>query len=165
MKIIVRINETLYKRMLADLKRSHPTAFERVGFAFAKQGKVSKEEVLILFCDYLSLPDGCYVADENVGAQINSTGINMAMQKILDEQQGAFHVHLHDWPGKPNLSLTDVGGILPLIPGFQAVGPQLPHGVLLLSRDSVICYVWLPGSGQLLAEKITIVGKQMKFYA
>lgn len=165
MKVTVRITEKLYKQILEDLRRPHPIAYERVGFIFAKLGRISKDELLILFCNYGQLCDDNYVLDESVGARINSAAISSAMQKILDFYQGAFHVHLHDFPGKPRPSQIDIAGIFPMIPSFQAVGPTLPHGVLLLGRDNAICYVWMPGSKEpTLAEKITIVGKVMNFY-
>lgn len=165
MIINARLTTALYRQVLADLQRPHQTAFERVGFVKAKLGIVSSDECLVLFTDYWPVSDDDYLVDGSVGARINSRAIQSAMQVILDEDVGIFHVHLHPFPGRPQLSQTDIAGILPLISSFQSVGPELPHGILLLSANNAACYVWLPNNKQAIAvQKISAVGFPSKFY-
>ncbi len=162
----IKLTRGLYREILTDLDRPHPVAYERIGFVMARLGKISPSETVIIFTEYLRVPDEDYINDPKVGAHVGSPVIRSVMQKILDDTTGAFHVHLHPFPGRPQLSRTDIAGILPLIPSFRAVGPELPHGILLLSPDDIMAQIWLPGNkNPITAEKVTVVGYPTKFYA
>ncbi len=159
MIVRAKLTAPLYNKMLMDLQRPHPIAHERVGFAFARIGTVSPDEKFLLFTEYWPVPDKNYVFDNTVGAHINTAAIRAVMQKILDTGACAFHVHLHPGFGKPQPSGTDIAGILPLIPSFQVVGPDAPHGLMLLSSNNVLCHAWFPGSHMsVLVSKISIIG-------
>lgn len=81
------------------------------------------------------------------------------MQGVLDRREGVFHVHLHEFPGKPHFSWMDRDELPRLIPSFQAVGPSFAHGLFLLSEDKCAAEVWLPGSEKAVeAARISIVG-------
>jgi hypothetical protein len=163
MTINVKLTKPLYDQIIADLQRPHDVAYERVGFATARIGTISEDEKLLLITGYQPVAEGDYLQDHKAGAHIGSSAISAVMQKILDDKVGVFHVHIHPFPGKPGLSRTDMSGILPLIPSFKAVGPQLAHGVLLFSLDNAIAYVWVPESMQpIKARKISIIGRPLQ---
>lgn len=81
------------------------------------------------------------------------------MQHSIDSGGGAFHVHLHDWPGRPRFSPLDQDELPRLIPSFQAVRPGAAHGLFLLSRDTCAAEVWLPGEKNAqVPRSISVVG-------
>jgi hypothetical protein len=156
MPIIIQLRRDLCSEVLADLRRPHAHAAERVGFLY---GRLAPRELLLVMTRYVPVPDEQYVVDDAVGARINGNAIRAAMQGILDTGEGVFHTHLHEWPGTPSFSRTDYEELPKLIPAFRAVGPVQASGLFLLSPDSAIADIWLPGArGPERAARISIVG-------
>jgi hypothetical protein len=153
----IRLTRKLYEEMLTDLRRPHCHAAERVGFVYGKL--VALTEPLVLMARYCPVPDEHYIYDPTVGARIDGGAIRAAMQGVLDSGMGVFHTHLHEWPGRPGFSLTDTKELPKLVPAFQAVGRTQASGLFLLSTNSAIADVWLPGAQRpVRAAQISIVG-------
>lgn len=131
-----RIPEQLHKKMLSDLTRPHPFAFERVGFLFAKTINLSSSFALVIAIDYLSIDDKDYIDDKKVGAKINSNAIRAAMQGTLDKDCGCFHVHLHDHYGKPSPSFTDEKSLPGIVKSMNNIAPEHLNGFFILSKDA-----------------------------
>jgi len=164
MMVGVRLTRGLYERAVADLRRPHPYAFERVGFFSARMGNASHGHRLVLLTDYHAVPDDQYVKDPKCGARINSDSIRAAMQRVLDTGAGAFHVHVHEHPGTPRFSPMDAEETPRVVTGLRVVGPFQPHGMLLFSEDRAAALVWLPGVPEpLKANKIAVVGFPLTF--
>jgi hypothetical protein len=156
MPITIQIPLGLYQGVLADLRRKHAHAAERIGFVYGRL--VPGGDSVVMMTRYMPIPDEQYVVDYTVGARINGDAIRAAMQGVLDSGYGVFHIHLHEWPGIPSFSRTDDAELPRLIPAFRAVGPTQATGLFLLSPDSAIADVWLPGaSGPERATRISIV--------
>ncbi len=154
MPVTIQLPRKLYEGMLADLRRPHPHAAERIGFLY---GRLTT--LIIVMTRYVPVPDEQYVVDYTVGARINGDAIRAAMQGVLDSGDGVFHTHLHEWPGRPSFSPTDDEELPNLIPAFRAVGRDQAAGLFLLSPDSAISDVWLPGArGPERASRISVVG-------
>jgi hypothetical protein len=130
-----RIPEQLHKKMLLDLKRPHPFAYERVGFLFAKTVNLSPNVTLVIAIDYFPVNDKDYINDKQVGAKINSDAIRKAMQGTLEKNCGCFHVHLHNHLGKPSPSFTDAKSLPGIVKSFNNIAPEQTNGFLILSRD------------------------------
>jgi hypothetical protein len=157
MPVAIQLPRGLYHEILADLRRPHTHAAERVGFLYGRlaPGKLP----LVVMTRYVPVPDERYVVDDTVGTRINGDAIRAAMQGVLDTGDGVFHTHLHEWPGTPIFSRTDNKELPKLIPAFRAVGPTQATGLFLLSPDSAIADVWLPGAREAeRAARISIVG-------
>lgn len=164
MKLSIRLTRQLYQEVLADLRRPHLFAAERVGFLFGRLGNADSDSPIILLTHYTPLADDRYIDDPTTGARIDSQAIRAAMQDVLDHGEGAFHTHMHEWPGKPMFSWVDRDELPRLIPSFQVVGPKAAHGLFLLSEDECISEVWLPGSKQAVeAHRVNIVGYPLHF--
>lgn len=162
MKMSMKVPRSLFDQMVTDLSRPHPTAFERVGFAFGRTGVLSADHTLILLYDYLLVADDNYIPDETVGAKINANAIREAMQKAMSDRACAFHVHAHHLPGRLGFSRTDLGGLTRLVPSFQAASPGLPHGAFLIGPRSCTAIAWPPKSQHAVqVSAITIVGFPM----
>jgi hypothetical protein len=107
MSVRIRITRRVYEEVRADLSRPHPFASERVGFLFGRLGNAETNDPLVLITAYSSLADERYIDDPLSGARIDSQAIRGAMQQVLNRRDGVFHVHAHDWPGKPYFSWLD----------------------------------------------------------
>lgn len=162
MPIIIRMTRELYEEVLKDLRRPHAHAAERAGFLYGRlaAGPTS----LVLMSRYWSVPDDHYIPDMYVGARINGYAIRAAMQGALDKGDGVFHTHLHERPGRPSFSVTDSNELPKFVPAFRVVSRGQPAGLFLLSSDSAIVDVWLPGAERReRACRITIVGQPLQF--
>jgi len=162
MSITIRLTRKLYEEVLSDLHRQHAHAAERVGFLYGRL--VAAPNPLILISRYSPVADERYVYDLDVGARIDGAAIRAAMQGVVDSGDGVFHTHLHEWPGRPGFSVIDNRELPKLIPAFQAIGRGQATGLFLLSPDSAIADVWLPGAHRpQRAGRIAVVGCPLQF--
>jgi len=168
MNIRLKMSGTLYGAVMRDLERPHPFAAERVGFVSGRLGSLADGGKLVLLTRYHSIPDDRYLDDPHVGARINSEAITSAMQTVYHDRsthEGIFHVHLHLHRGEPRPSPTDWREIPKMMPGFQAVGRQAAHGMILLSADHGSAWVWLPGQSEsTVAASINVVGVPIRVF-
>ncbi len=135
MTVKIRLSQTLLELARKDLSRSHPFAFERVGFFFGSTTKANKDFIVTL--SYFSpVKDAHYLRDEFVGAKINSDAIRFALQQSMDTNEGAFHVHLHGGRGTPWFSTVDLESLKHLFPSFISVCPENVHGGLVLNENN-----------------------------
>lgn len=162
MNLEIKMAGALYGEILRDLRRSHPFAAERVGFVFGRLGTISEGGKLILLTRYHAIPDEQYIEDDAVGARIGSDAMTWAMQAVYHgrlAREAIFHIHLHPFTGETGMSGTDRREIPRLIPGFQAVGREAPHGIIILSTDHGSGWVWLPGTQESMpVRSISVIG-------
>ena len=151
MKAHIKLTGVLHAEIMQDLMRPHPFAAERVGFVFGRLGTLADGGRLVLLTRYHSIPDDQYVEDDTVGARIGSDAMTWAMQSVYHGRavrEGIFHIHLHEHPGETGMSATDRREIPRLMPGFQSVGREAGHGIIILSLDHGSCWLWTPGSAE-----------------
>ena len=158
----IRMTRRLYDTMQSDLRRPHPFAAERVGFVFGRIANAATSWPLIFLTHYREIEDRRYMHDTTVGARIDGVAIQDAMQSVLDGNEGAFHVHLHEWPGRPQFSTTDATELPAIVRSLRTVGPRQAHGLLLLSDDSAYADVWMPSQKNPVSSRINVVGFPMK---
>lgn len=164
MSIVFRIPELLFDSIKRDLARPHAFAAERVGFLYARVSDLDSDHPQILGYDYELVKDDQYIRDRTVGARIDATSIRGVRQRVLSRQEAAFHVHAHIGYGIPRLSRTDIAQLPPVVESFRTTCPQVPHGLVLLSDDSVGSFVWMPGKTAYVAAEVVIVGLPMQFF-
>ena len=107
MNVRIRMTRRLYEQVRADLLRPHAFTAERVGFLFGRLSYAGPTDPIVLLTGYSPLDDDRYIDDPHSGARIDSQAIRDAMQGVLDRREGVFHVHMHDFPGKPHFSWMD----------------------------------------------------------
>lgn len=164
MNILLRFPGMLRDHILADLRRPHQFAHERIGFLYCRQSRVPSGWLLLAY-KYTPTGDNRYIEDNTVGAKFDSCAIREAMQIALDEAASALHVHLHDHAGRPRMSKTDLFEMQALMPCFVNLCPRSIHGALVLSSEAAVARVWgvgLPGEG-VPVSKITSVGTPLRF--
>ena len=156
----IRITRDLRMEVIADLMRPHEFAEERVGFLFGKY--VLGTPGLVLLSRYAPVPDEQYEPSEEFAALINSEAILTTMQSLRDRRgtfECTFHVHMHSHKGPPRLSAPDKRSLPKLIPGFQRMSPDAPHGILVFSLNHGRAWVWNMGEQEpSLASGIAVIG-------
>jgi hypothetical protein len=162
MRAHIKLTGRLYDHIVEDLERPHPFAEERVGFVFGRMTSLSDKAHLILLTRYHSIPDNQYIEDQTVGARIGKEALVWAMQAVYygrATREGIFHIHIHPHKGDPNMSRVDFHDLPKLIPGFQSVGSEAAHGIIILSLNHGTGWVWLPESRKpVLADTIGVIG-------
>lgn len=158
MKAAFKITYKLFAAIQADLVRRHAFAAERVGWLRCRVGDAADGTLLILAHDYHPVEDPDYLDDPSVGAMMGPGAIRKALQLALSSKAAMFHVHMHDHRGRPGFSGIDSRETAKFVPDFWKVRPELPHGAVVLSRDSACGRCWYPGRRILDISKFVIVG-------
>ena len=162
MRFSLRIPAHLLDQVHRDLDRSHDFAGERVGFLTCKLAE-GDAHILLLGCTYLSVNDAHYLPSATMGALISGAAFRVALQAALKEPCCILHVHRHEHFGTPTFSRVDLREYDRFIPDFWKVRPELPHGALLLSRDSGIGKIWSPEPPSPVAlSEITVIGRTFR---
>jgi len=168
MRTIIKLTGDLHTLIMRDLARPHPFAAERVGFAFGRTCALRGSARLILLTNYHPVPDEQYIDDPAVGARIGPDALTWGMQAVYHGRllrEGIFHVHLHGHRGETGMSGVDRREIPALIPGFQSVGREAAHGIIILSLNHGSGWVWLPGSAECMhADGISVIGAPVQVF-
>ena len=158
MTVTFKLTRRLWKAILADLRRPHAFARERVGWLRCRVGDAPDGGLILLAHDYHPVADGDYVRDESVGAMMGSTAIRKAMQLAVNQDVSIFHVHLHDHDGSTGFSNTDQRETAKFVPDFWHVRPDRPHGAVIFSNDHAVGRCWYPGGAVVEISEFVIVG-------
>ncbi len=162
MRVLFRITKCLLEEAREDLARPHNFAAERVGFFSCKAASVKPRGLIILAHRYHPVADTDYLDDKTVGAMMGPEAIRKALQFALGDEVGMFHVHMHDHPGQPNPSRTDLNETAKFVPDFWHVRPRMPHGAIIVSTNSLSGRCWYPSRPRPVAiSEITIVGSPL----
>lgn len=154
-----KITRILLDRIRNNLARPHSFASERVGFVSCRVGALPTGGIVVLANDYHPVADEDYLPNHTVGAMMGPAAIRKAMQYAYGAQSAMFHVHMHEHQGIPWFSRTDLSEAAKFVPDFWNVQPEMPHGALVLSLDSLAGVCWFPTSHEMKRiSKITVVG-------
>jgi hypothetical protein len=165
MTVKVRLTRELLVQIRNDLARTHAFAAERIGFAYGRWVVAGEGERLLLLSGYEPVADEHYLYDPRAGARIDGRAIRGAMQGVLDRGEGAVHVHMHDWPGRPVLSRMDAEEIPQVVTGLRRAGPTYAHGILLLHQVECAAWIWPPGEEEAeKAESVSVVGFPLEIF-
>jgi hypothetical protein len=164
MRVIFKVVDQLIEHVRRDLARPHEFAAERVGFLVCRTAELVPEGVVVLAHDYKPVGDEDYVDDASVGAMMGPNAIRKALEFALNNETGMFHVHMHEHIGRPRFSRVDFRESAKFVPDFWNVRPEMPHGALVASKDSLYGMCWYPGvSAPIEIDEFVIVGSPMAF--
>lgn len=164
MRVVFKLVDRLLERVRLDLARPHEFAAERVGFFICRAAVLVPEGVIVLAHDYRPVEDEDYVDDPTVGAMMGPTAIRKALEFALNNKAGMFHVHMHDHTGRPWFSRTDARESAKFVPDFWNVRPEMPHGAMVASKDSLYGRCWCPGiSAPTEIREFVVVGSPIAF--
>lgn len=157
-----KITRLLLDTIRADLRRAHRFALERVGFVLTRFGQVENGLLVVLAHSYQPVDDADYVVDARYGAVINGNAFRKAMQQAYSQPVGLFHIHCHEHVGKPSPSLIDIREANAFVPDLFHVRPNVPHGALIVSLDSISGRIWLSEQQPAMEiDRFSIVGTPM----
>lgn len=162
MSASLKLTGRLHNTIVQDLMRPHPFASERVGFVFGRVGSGPDGAKIVLLTRYHVVSDDQYIDDPEVGARIGPEAMTWSMQAVhrgRAQREGIFHIHLHPHCGPTGMSTIDQKEIPRVIPGFCAVGTSSPHGIIILSLDHGVSWIWFPGCANAVkAEQVSVIG-------
>ena len=141
MTVTIKILGRILDHMRIDLRRSHKFAHERIGFMTANLA-TNDDELIMMVRDYTPVADDDYERAAGVGAQIGSNAIRKALQSAYRPQSAFLHIHTHGGRGRPGFSGTDLRSGQEFVPSFFNTLPKMPHGLIVLSDDSVTGLLW-----------------------
>lgn len=144
MTVQLKLTADLLADVRAHLRVPHLIAFERVGF-LACRGAWVEDGTVVVAREFLPVADDHYVEADDAGARISSDAVRLAMQHAYNTRDCMVYVHAHEHRGRPRPSRVDLECWHELIPAFWHVRPELPHGALILSDDSAMALMWVPG--------------------
>ncbi len=145
MRVRFKITAGLLASIRANLGRSHPFAYERVGFVLAAAAQ-SASGVLILAQEHHLVADEDYLPDPSVGAMMGPEAIRKAMEWAFMKKICIFHVHSHGGRGIPRFSAVDVRESAKFVPDFLKVAPEMIHGSIVLSDEAAAGRFWVSGN-------------------
>lgn len=143
MRSHLKCTERLRQEVLADLRRPHPVAHERVGFLLARAAALPDDGIIIIAYDYLPVADDAYLPDKDIGARVSAAGFRPARQAALRTPLSVIHVHLHEHAGMPGFGGVDSRETRAFMPDFLKVRGDQPHAALILSADEATARIWV----------------------
>ena len=162
-KPTIRIPARLLQEIRSDLERSHEFAYERIGFIHSRFAH-SGEQSIVIATGYSPVAENHYIDDPTVPVRIGSAAIQAAMQRVLHEQIGLFHVHAHGGNHKPTMSSLDAREIPPIVRSLKNAAPTQPFGIALLSNDNISAFV-LRDCGDLVeVSRIVVIGSSLQIF-
>lgn len=157
--MIVRIPEALHSKIVADLRRPHAFAYERVGFAVVGTALSGGHAPLYCVSDYLPVADDGYTPSHDAAATINGSAIRTALQLAMDTRQCIVHVHAHEFSTLPMFSSIDEADHEGLVRSFRNLGIGQPYGFLLFGDGGFLMRIWPAGMSRCVETRwATVIG-------
>lgn len=164
MKLLFKIDRSLWRTVQTDLDRTHAFAHERVGFLSCKPAAIDGG-LLLLANAYHPVADGDYEDVRGYGAMMGPAAIRKALQLAYGANVSMIHVHRHDHHGQPGFSPTDVRENAKFVPDFFKVRSKLPHGAVVMSHDAMAGEIWEPETMRRRPiDELAIVGRPSWFW-
>lgn len=142
MNVAMRMTDRLWTNLHADLDRVHAFAYERVAFVSCRPADDGNGGLLLLADKMHVVPDEHYERQPNMPVTITGRAFSPMLGLAYREAVGIFHVHRHEHSGPPRFSGVDLSEASKFVPDFWKVRPRFPHGVLVLSHDSIFGLVF-----------------------
>lgn len=157
----LKLTRALHARILRDLNRPHPLAWERVGYILCNYR--DQERTRLIAYDYIPLSDDLYIDDSSCGARFSGEAIRLGMSLALDRNCCVLHVHTHEFGVYP--SITDMEELPGVAQSIRNVCPGNPHGWLILSDTKAYGEIIQSDGGILKLKDLTVVGLPMVIHS
>lgn len=117
---------------------------ESVVFALVRHAALM-DRVVLLVRDLVRLPDADYISATGHGAAWSGAAMVPVLNAALAAHCGVVAIHSHPHVGPVSLSGDDLRSAGRLLPAFENVIPDRPHGSVVLGTDHSAGLVTLPG--------------------
>jgi hypothetical protein len=119
--------------------------YEHVVFALVSHA-ITKDKTLILVKKVFSLAEKDYVETNHHGAMWRGASTVHLINEAIEKKLGIFVLHAHQHKGKVGLSSDDFQSAKSLLPSYQNLIPERPHGSTVLGLEHAAGIALLPGS-------------------
>lgn len=143
MSIQIRIPSSLVSRLLKEVYRR--ARREPIVFAFGSHARTSTRD-LILIRDVVIPPESAFMPSQGHGARWKGAYTIELLNRALDQQLGLFLFHAHPGSRDVEMSGDDRNSAGQLLPKFQLILPNRPHGSIVLGEQSVAGLVLMPNA-------------------
>lgn len=116
---------------------------EYVVFALCNHAETAGKS-LILVNEIISLKENDYVDSQWHGAMWRGASTIDILNKGIEEKAGIFLFHSHMHTGQVSLSADDLKSAYQLLPSYQNLIPDRPHGSIVLSYDCMAGIALMP---------------------
>jgi hypothetical protein len=140
----VRIPKATGQRLFQEVTRAGPV--EAVVFGLVTHA-VTQGRELILVRDIRIPPKEAYLSSSGHGARWSGRYTIDLLNEAVALQCGLFIFHFHYGPSV-RMSRDDISSANQLLPKFQLVIPDRPHGSIVLGADSTAGLILMPRSDQ-----------------
>lgn len=161
MKTSLKIPKAFLDDIHVDLSRPHAFAHERVGFIACSLSKAKHGQILLANA-YLPVADEDYDYAPNVGAMMGAAAIRKALEYAYNHSVSMIHVHRHEHRGRPEFSKVDITEAAKFVPNFWNVRADVPHGLMVLSKNAATAAVWDPATkAPQYVDEVCIIGRPL----
>lgn len=161
MKTSLKIPKAFLDGIHVDLSRPHAFAHERVGFIACSLSTTSHGQIL-LANTYLPVADEDYDYAPKVGAMMGAAAIRKALEYAYNHSVSMIHVHRHEHRGRPEFSKVDLTEGAKFVPNFWNVRADVPHGLMVLSKNAATAAVWAPATkAPHYVDEVCIIGRPL----
>lgn len=141
----IRVPYHLVPALLDGVQYRHGR--ESVVFGLVSHARVAGRYLLLVRSTHL-LPDEAYVADARHGAKWSGGAMLPILNQALGESLGVVLFHTHGGSGRVGLSSDDLQSAERLLPTFENLIPERPHGSVVFNERSATGVFVLPGGGR-----------------
>ena len=139
--IEIRIPERLGIKIKNEVYRRGSHEF--VAFALVSHSK-AKDKTLLLVKKVFTLDESEYVDSPYHGAMWRGASTLRIINEAMQKQLGIVIIHTHMFGGRVGLSRDDIQSAKTLLPSYQNLISQRPHGSIVLGEDNAAGVVLLP---------------------
>ena len=136
----VRIPSGISQSLLREIRREAHR--ESVVFAFASHARTSSRD-LILVREIVVPPESAFLPPRGHGARWSGAYMVGLLNRALETNLGLFIFHAHDGDDV-RMSSDDLRSAHDLLPRFQSIVPNRPHGSIVFGNYSVDGMVQMP---------------------
>lgn len=137
----LRLCGDVFRSLMAEIQRGAKR--EAVAFGLVSHGTILGSHVLPVQ-RLIIPPERAFLPSAGHGAKWSGAYTIELLNEAASKQLGICIFHYHGGT-RVGLSLDDKGSALELLPKFQLIIPNRPHGSVVLGTDSVAGLVLLPG--------------------
>lgn len=165
MTAMFKIADDLVRTIHEDLSRHHPFALERVGFITCNVANLADDGIALYAAAYHPVADDDYIRDRSAAAMLGPGAFRKILQRVYNNPASVVHVHRHEHLGRPRPSPIDQRESKKFVPDFWKVCPQHPHGIVILSHDSLYGLMWHPDRSRIIPFDPCVIVKDPMHFA
>ena len=141
----LRVPLGLASRLLEEVRR--PATREPVVFALVSAASIGQRRVLLVR-DVVIPPESAFLPSQGHGARWRGSYTIELLNRALGEKLGICIFHAHGTSRRVEMSSDDRRSAGQLLPKFQLVMPDRPHGSIVLGEGSAAGLVLMPGEDE-----------------